>query len=140
MHFYKEITIFELPKILLNMNKLILAAFLFITSSISLSAQTKITPDEAAKHIGDSVTVCGKIFGGKYFDRGENKITLLNMGAAYPQSPLTIVIEPDSRKNFSNKPEEFYTDKQVCITGVVKEYKGKPQIIIAKEADVEVQK
>jgi micrococcal nuclease len=122
------------------MRQFIVAAFFVLASSISLSAQTKITPDEAAKHIGDSVTVCGKIFGGKYFDRGENKITLLNMGAAYPQSPLTIVIDADSRKNFSNKPEEFYTDKYVCISGVVKEYKGKPQIIIAKEADVTVQK
>ena len=122
------------------MRKFIVAAFLVIVSSITVSAQTKITPDEAAKHIGDSVTVCGKIFGGRYFDRGDNKITLLNMGAAYPQSPLTIVIEADSRKNFTNKPEEFYADKQVCITGVVKEFKGKPQIIIAKETEITVQK
>ena len=122
------------------MRTLILAIFLVIASSISVSAQTKITPDEAAKHIGDSVTVCGKIFGGKYFDRGENKITLLNMGAAYPQSPLTIVIEADSRKNFNNKPEEFYAEKEVCITGIVKEFKGKPQIIITKETEITVQK
>jgi micrococcal nuclease len=122
------------------MRKFIVAAFLVIASSISVSAQTKITPDAAAKHIGDSVTVCGKIFGGKYFDRGDNKITLLNMGAAYPQSPLTIVIEADSRKNFANKPEEFYAEKEVCITGIVKEFKGKPQIIITKEAEITVQK
>ncbi len=122
------------------MRTLILAIFLVIASSTSVSAQTKITPDEAAKHIGDSVTVCGKIFGGKYFDRGENKITLLNMGAAYPQSPLTIVIEADSRKNFNNKPEEFYAEKEVCITGIVKEFKGKPQIIITKETEITVQK
>lgn len=122
------------------MRTLILAIFLVIAASISVSAQTKITPDEAAKYIGDSVTVCGKIFGGKYFDRGENKITLLNMGAAYPQSPLTIVIEADSRKNFTNKPEEFYAEKEVCISGVVKEFKGKPQIIITKETEITVQK
>lgn len=126
-----------LPKYVI-MRSLILSTVFSLCLGFSLSAQTKITPDEAAKHIGDSVTVCGKIFGGRYFDRGENKITLLNMGAAYPQSPLTIVIEADSRKNFSNKPEEFYANKEVCITGVIKEYKGKPQIIIAKEADITV--
>ncbi len=122
------------------MRQFIVAAFLVIVSSMSVSAQTKITPDEAAKHIGDSVTVCGKMFGGKYFDRSENKITLLNMGAAYPESPLTIVIEADSRKNFTNKPEEFYAEKEVCISGIIKEYKGKPQIIITKETDIVVQK
>lgn len=120
------------------MRILILSTFFILFLGFSASAQTKITPDEAAKHIGDSVTVCGKIFGGRYFDRSENKITLLNMGAAYPQSPLTIVIEANSRKNFSNKPEEFYANKEVCVTGVVKEYKGKPQIIIAEEAEIVV--
>jgi micrococcal nuclease len=113
---------------------------LLILGNFSVSAQTKITPDEAAKHIGDSVMVCGKIYGGKYFDRSDNKITLLNMGAAYPHSPLTIVIEEAGRKNFTIKPEEFYADKTVCITGIVKEYKGKPQIIITKELDITVQK
>ncbi len=122
------------------MRKFITVALIAIITSFSVSAQTKITPDEAAKHIGDSVTVCGKIFGGRYFDKGDNKITLLNMGAAYPQSPLTIVIEEAGRKNFTIKPEEFYTDKDVCISGVIKEFKGKPQIIIAKEADIVVKK
>ncbi|MBC7721616.1 MAG: hypothetical protein H7068_06290 [Pedobacter sp.] len=122
------------------MCKFITVALAAMITSFSVSAQTKITPDEAAKHIGDSVIVCGKIFGGRYFDKGENKITLLNMGAAYPQSPLTIVIEEAGRKNFTLKPEEFYTDKEVCISGVIKEFKGKPQIIVAKEADIVVKK
>lgn len=121
------------------MRQIIVAAILVI-SSLSSYAQTKITPDEAAKHIGDSVTVCGKIFGGKYFDRAENKITLLNMGAAYPQSPLTIVIDEAGRKNFTTKPEEYYTDKIVCVVGIVKEYKGKPQIVITKEVEITIQK
>ncbi|MFC4230730.1 hypothetical protein ACFOW1_02435 [Parasediminibacterium paludis] len=120
------------------MRNLIFSVVAILLFSTILSAQTKITPDEAAKHIGDSVTVCGKIFGGRYFDRSDNKITLLNMGAAYPQSPLTILIEADSRKNFSNKPEEFYVEKEVCITGVIKEFKGKPEIIVAKEAEIMV--
>jgi len=120
------------------MRNIFLIAVIVLVSSNFISAQTKITPDEAAKHIGDSVTVCGKIFGGRYFDRSENKITLLNMGAAYPQSPLTVLIEADSRKNFSNKPEEFYVEKSVCITGVIKEFKGKPEIIVAKESEIVV--
>jgi hypothetical protein len=118
------------------MRNLIFSVVAILLFSTILSAQTKITPDEAAKHIGDSVTVCGKIFGGRYFDRSDNKITLLNMGAAYPQSPLTILIEADSRKNFSNKPEEFYVEKEVCITGMIKEFKGKAEIIVAKEAEI----
>lgn len=121
------------------MRKMIAVVAVAILSIVSVSAQSKnITPEEAAKHIGDTVTVCGKIFGGKYFDQSAKKITLLNMGAAYPKSPLTLVIDEDNRKNFSSAPEDFYNGKTICITGVVKEFKGKPQIFIAKEADVTV--
>jgi len=116
------------------MKKLLLSLMIVCASAISVSAQ-QLTPDEAAKHIGETVTVCGKIYGGKYFDNG-NKMTLLNMGAAFPKSPLTIVINADDRKNFKNAPEDFYTNKTVCIKGVIKEYKGKPQIIIQSEEDL----
>lgn len=122
------------------MRKFIIVTLAAIITSFSVSAQTKITPDDAAKHIGDSVIVCGKIFGGRYFDKSDNKITLLNMGAPYPQSPLTIVIEEADRKNFTLKPEEFYTDKDVCISGMLKEFKGKPQIIVTKEANIVIKK
>ncbi len=113
-----------------------LAAFLFGMATVNAQ---KITPDEAASHIGETVTVCGKIFGGKFFDRSEKKITLLNMGAAYPKSPLTIVVNEEDRKNFKTAPEELYNGKNVCIKGIVKEYKGKPQIFIQSEADVTVE-
>ncbi|GMV77229.1 MAG: hypothetical protein AMXMBFR79_03640 [Chitinophagaceae bacterium] len=104
------------------------------TVIISVSYAQKLTPDEAAKRIGDTVTVCGKIYGGKFFDK--NKLTLLNMGAAYPKSPLTIVIYGENRDKFKNAPEVFYSNKNVCIKGLVQEFKGKPQIIIKKENEI----
>ena len=117
------------------MRKFFIIAMVLLVASLKLDAQS-ITPDEAAKHIGDTVTVCGKIFGGKYFDRSDKKITLLNMGAAFPKSPLTIVIEEENRKNFTSAPEDFYSGKEVCIKGIVKEFKGKPQIFVIKEAEI----
>ncbi len=132
---YAEIAATEIKKSIMRKCSFLIA--LLTVVSFSLSAQTKITAEEAAKHIGDSVTVCAKIFGGRYF---EKKVTLLNVGAAFPNSPLTIVIEDVSRGNFSQKPEEFYVNKEVCVTGVVKDYKGKPQIVISKEAEIVIKK
>jgi DNA/RNA endonuclease YhcR with UshA esterase domain len=113
----------------------VLLAILLLAIAQKTNAQS-ITPAEVANHIGDTVTVCGKIFAGKYFDQSAKKITLLNMGAAYPKSPLTIVIDEENRKNFSAAPEQMFNGKEVCIRGLVKEFKGKPQIFIVKEADV----
>ncbi len=101
-------------------------------------AQQEIRIEDAAKHEGDSVTICTKIFGGRYFETSKNSPTLLNAGAKYPDAPLTIVIFGDSRTAFKNKPEEYYIDKQVCVTGKIVMYKDKPEIILTKEEQITV--
>ena len=102
-------------------------------------AQTVIQPKDAAKYIGQTVTVCGKIYGGKYLDAAKNKPTFLNMGAAYPNQLLTIVIWGDARKSFSYAPEEKLKNKTVCITGKVEMFKGKAQIMADKESQIKEQ-
>lgn len=99
-------------------------------------AQTEIKIEDAAKHEGDSVTICTKVFGGRYFENSNRAPTLLNAGAKYPDAPLTIVIFGENRINFKNKPEEFYTDKNICVTGRIVIYKGKPEIIITTEEQI----
>jgi len=97
-----------------------------------------ITPDEAINHVGQKVTVCGKVFGGKYLEESNGKPTFINIGAAFPNSPFTVVIFNDDRINFDYKPEEFLNNKQICVTGTVKEYKGKAEIIVSKESQIVV--
>ncbi len=103
-----------------------------------LMAQS-IKPEEAAKHVGDSTTVCGKIFGAKFLENSGKQPTLLNMGAAYPDQPLTILIWGSDRKNFSYKPEDKLVDKEVCITGKILLYRDKPEIIVENESQIKLQ-
>jgi len=109
-----------------------MAASLFIAAT-SLPAQTIIAA-EAGKHIGEKVTVCGKIFGGRYFEKNEK--TLLNMGGSYPDNPITIVIDGADRKKFLTKPEETFLNKTVCISGEIKDYKGKPELQVTEVAQI----
>ncbi|MCW3091200.1 MAG: hypothetical protein JWP81_2269 [Ferruginibacter sp.] len=109
---------------------------LMISASFIGFAQQEINVADVAKHDGDSVTVCTRIFGARYFENGKGAPTLLNAGAKYPDAPLTIVIYGENRTAFANKPEEFYIDKNVCITGRISMFKGKPQIVVAKESDI----
>ena len=103
------------------------------------SAQQKIDLGEVDKHIGDSVTVCGKIFGGKFLSSSNNQPTFLNMGAAYPNQLLSIVIWGNTRKLFSYKPEEKLKNKNVCVTGKIETYKNKPQIVIRQMQQIQEQ-
>jgi len=120
------------------MRKTLLTILLFCSASY-LKAQQKITLQEVSKHIGDSVAVCGKIFGGKFLDAVNNKPTFLNMGAAYPDQLLTIVIWGSTRKLFAYKPEEKLKNKMVCITGKIELFKNKPQIVLQQPAQLQEQ-
>jgi hypothetical protein len=102
-------------------------------------AQT-FTPDEAAKHVGENIKVCGKIFGGRFFETSNNCPTLLNMGAAFPAHPITIMITLEVRNKLGYVPEQELKEKNICVTGKVEMFKGKPEIVVSDVAQIEVSK
>ena len=106
--------------------------------SFSSFAQQEIKIEEVRNHIGDSVTIRDKIFGGKYIQSVKGSPTFLNVGDEYPNAPLTLVIWDDTRKQFKAAPEELYKNQQVFITGKIVLYKDKPEIIITNPKQIEV--
>lgn len=118
--------------------KRIVVLILILASFNNLYAQQAIKVEDAAKHEGDSVTICTRIFGGKYFESSKDGLTLLNAGAKYPDAPLTIVIYGANRPVFNNTPETYYTGKNICVTGKIIMFKEKPEIIISKESQLTV--
>ena len=118
--------------------KLILA--LLFTLSISIGYSQKVIPvEEVAKHEGEYVKICTKIYGTKYLETAKGTPTFLNAGAKYPNNPLTIVIWGDKRGNFKNKPEEYYDNKNICVTGKIIMFKEKPEIVVEKEEEMVVE-
>ena len=97
--------------------------------------QSKINIESASSHYGEKVTICSKVYGTKALE----KVTFINLGAAYPNSPLTLVIFAKDRSNFKEAPDAMYNDKNICVTGVVKEYKGKPEIIVTSPDQIAIQ-
>ena len=106
--------------------------------SVYLSAQNKIRIEEASKHIGEVVTVCDKVYDGKFEKDSKTKLTFLELGGAFPRHNLTALIKFEDRKKFINKPENYYVEKDVCITGKVIEVNGKPNLVISKGADIQI--
>ncbi|MEP7373967.1 MAG: hypothetical protein ABI675_11295 [Chitinophagaceae bacterium] len=119
------------------MKKGIVAIAILLFSAV-VHGQQEIKIEDVSKHVGDSVTVCTKIYGGIFLDRSKDTPTLLNVGDKYPNAPLTIVIGPDARQQFKEKPEVFYKDKDVCISGKISLYKDKPQIVVYSEKQIVV--
>jgi len=95
---------------------------------------------EGASHIEETITICDKVYGTKFLETSGTQPTFLNLGAAYPNSPFTVVIFGKDRPNFKEQPEVYYNNKKVCVTGLVKEYNGKPEIVISGEGEIKVVK
>ena len=106
--------------------------FLSCLSFIAVASfsQIEIKLEDVSKHVGDSVKVCGKVYSGRYLEQSKGSPTLLNVGAAYPNQLLTIVIWSDVRKEFEKAPEEMFMNKDVCVIGKIELFREKPQIVI----------
>ena len=116
----------------------LITGLLFAT--LPMLAQQAIVPEQAPQFVGQQVTVCGKIYGGKHLKSAKNQPTFLNMGAAYPKQQLTIVIWSNIRKTFPVAPEQAYNGKTVCVTGKIDTYKNQPQIVIYSAAQISEKK
>ena len=111
------------------MKKLTLSLLFGCIASISFS-QAKISVDSSAGYIGKLVTVCAKVNGVKELE----KINFFNLGKAFPNAPLTLVINAKDKANF--KALGAYDGKNICVTGTITEFKGKPQIVVTKAEEI----
>ena len=107
----------------------ILFILLLTLTAQPLFAQTEISLKEVSKHIGKSVSIVGIVEDGKYIS--DKELTLLNIGAKFPNQLLTIVIKGDDRVKFKEAPEELFKGKQIIVSGKLEIYKGKPQIVVS---------
>ena len=83
--------------------------------------------EDAAKHIGENVKICAKVYGHK--DMGN--MVLVDMGGPYPNELLTIVLR-DEAKPLAGTID----DQSVCVTGKLIIYKNKPEIIVTETAQI----
>jgi len=111
------------------MRKTLLVAVLIFMASSYAFAENTINWKEAANHYGKYKTVEGTIVSGKCLP----KVCFLNFDQDY-RTTFTAVIFASDLKKFPPKPDQFYRNKNVQVTGTIKEYKGKPEIIL-KEPD-----
>lgn len=112
-----------------------LLSVFFLGQVFSASAQTRIPVDSVGLHVGETVTVCSEVFGVKSLE----KLTFINMGAAYPNAPLTVVVFAENRSNFSEPLEKLYGNKLICVTGKIEIFKGRTEIVVKGPLEIQVQ-
>jgi len=104
--------------------------------SFSSQAQT-VALDSAKNYIGKEITVCGQVQG-TYIGKSDNTV-FLNFGHDYPNQVFSVIIFSDDAKKFADNPATLFKEKNVCVTGTVKEYKGKVEIVVTKVEQLRLQ-
>lgn len=66
------------------------------------------------------------------------KPTFINFGQPAPNQLFTAIIWEEHRNKWETEPETLYQNKQVCITGIITEHEGKPQIIVENPRQIEI--
>ncbi len=113
-----------------TINSLIALLFVFV---ISTSAKEVISWEDASKHINQVKTVEGIIV--QAYNSG--KVCFLNFHQDYKNN-FCAVIFAKAFNAFPKNPEDYYLNKKVRITGKIIDYKGKPEIILNSQSEIEI--
>lgn len=94
-----------------------------------------ICPEDALNHVGQYKTV--RFFVKKSYDSG--KAVFLNSKNNFKDYDnfTTVIFEAD-KDNFPPQPEDYYWGKTVEVTGKIKEYKGRAEIILKNSSQITI--
>jgi len=90
-----------------------------------------LRPVDAARHVGEVVTICGFVASTKYTPQSFGAPTFLDFGGTYPNAVFTALILGDDRAKFG-APEKSLQGREVCVTGEIRDYQGTPQVILTR--------
>lgn len=110
------------------MNRMCIAFLLIAGPSLAAT----YTPTEAGSHKGETATVEG--VASVYISK--SGVTFVDLGGHGRDAPFTGVIFKDKAASIPNV--ELYNGKSVEITGPIKIYQGKPEIIINESSQIKI--
>jgi len=92
---------------------------------------------EAHTMVGENATVCGTVSQMHYAEGTRGKPHYINMGDRFPKHAFTLVIWKSDLKKFEYNLKTL-EGKQLAVTGLIEEYRGKPQIIVKNPGQIMV--
>jgi DNA/RNA endonuclease YhcR with UshA esterase domain len=113
-----------------------LAVIVFVFFSSIIFGQT-VSSDSLSLYKGKKITVCDVVVD-SHRNKGNQLTTFLNFGKPFPYQNFTVVIFNEDLKKFDDDPSKIFLGKKICITGKVRIYKGKPEIVVKQARQIAV--
>ena len=93
-------------------------------------AQQSLRPEDAAKYVGHTTMVCGRVAQAFYDTNNPRGLTVLNLVRPYPDHVFSVIIWGKDRPKFERPPETAYKEKDICVSGLISSFKGRPQVVV----------
>ncbi len=119
------------------MRPILLSLLLILPVATNLLADD-ITPEDAAAHICEIVTLQGTVIE-VYVSKADN--VYLNFGAPYPNQTFSADVLFRTSGNLLAEGNQWLKDfqgKTISVTGKITKYKGKPEIVLLEREDLRV--
>ena len=110
---------------------LAVCALLFAATGVGAEDPARISAAEAAQHVGEVAEVCGRVASAAHIAAVKGQPTFLNLDRPYPDQPFNVVIWGSARSRFDAPPERAFDGEEICVTGLIETYRGKPQIVVS---------
>jgi hypothetical protein len=112
--------------------KIFLPLFALVCAACGVAQSSNYTPQDAAKHVGETCTIIGTVDG---FKQSKGRI-FLDMGGRYPNQAFTAYIPPESAAQFADAAK--YEGRTISVSGTITLYKGRPEIKVNSPSQITV--
>lgn len=101
----------------------------------------RVAPADAKNHVGETVTICGKVVDtkiGKYGIPKHGKPVNLDLDQPEP-NPIFFIATFGTEAGGPQEAITAYKDKNVCVTGKISEASSRPYIMAADRTQIKPQ-
>lgn len=110
---------------------IVLIPFIAVVNFSPVIGQSRTEINEASKHLGETVSICGTIISVKHLYNVKEKPILVNLGNVTQHLDVVIAAEEGSLENLSADSLQY---KDACVTGKIFYFKGTDHVYLKAES------
>lgn len=91
---------------------------------------------DAGSYIGEIARIYGRV-NSTWYSRKTNEYYLY-FGGPYPYQDFSLIIPGNIARRYNRRPELFFTNRYITVTGLVSNWEGRPEILVRKRTQLEI--
>jgi len=91
---------------------------------------------EAGRYIGEVARIYGRV-ADVWYERQTDEYYLF-FGEPYPYQDFSVIVNGRTARRYSYRPERYFLDRNIAVTGLVSIWDNRPEMIIKKRSQIEV--